>query len=539
MNWAKLFFPWGIFFLALFWLPGSWMPFQSGKWLGIALLAAISFCFWAFRREIAVPSFRKWELFTFLALVIGILSSMFWFHRWHMELSLLDRWSFFLLVYFAWHSFRSGLQWKDFFYPLIFSVVVVSVYGLYQLYEVGFPGEMPYTKVGSLFGHSNNAAQFIGMGILLLWVAAEGRHKPALVATILGLSYLYLSRGRSALLAFGLATLVALFFQRKKIPWKFVGIAGGVFFLVAVGIQLGKGFSFGDVLRAKIFQEKPSMVTYRADVWTQTLEMIKARPFGVGVDKFPFRFVPFHQRGTTVSTDHIALSPHNEFLRYPAEDGIFLAMFFLVVALYLFYRWVQSTPRELRQPFYPFLAFVFFEAFFQFPFQNPLPAYFTAIFVGWMLYRSWGEKVVSQKIPLGPVFVLIFLYVFTKVAVSRKFETTGSAGWAQVSCSWVPSNWQACLNYSRLLMNQGSLTEARTVIEGVLERDPANFTATRHLAVVAFRQGRLLEGCFHTWSYDYVFGGKSDVRANYEQNCPKKFRDYFDRKKPTRYYHRQ
>lgn len=539
MKWHKAFLPWGIFFLAVIWVPGAWMPYQSGKWLGLAFLALFSFATWAFRREIVVPNFHRWEVLGFVALLVSLLGSMFWFHGWYVDLSLLDRWSFFLLVFFSWLSFRAGLQWRDFFFPLVAAVAVVSVYGLYQLYEVGFPGDMPYTQVGSLFGHSNNAAQFVGMGILLLWACAEGRRFPALSASIVGLAYLYLSRGRSALLAFGLAGMIAIFLNRKRVPWKLVGLGSLVFAVLSIGIQVEKGFSFADIVQAKIFQEKPSMVTYRADVWKQTLEMIWVRPFGVGVDKFSYRFVPFHQRGKTVSTDHIALSPHNEFLRYPAEDGIPLSILFLVVAFYVVVRWIRSTPEEERRPFYPFFVFFGFEAFFQFPFQNPVPTYFTAIFVGWMLFRSWQAKVVLQRFPVAPLFVLVFLVLFSKVAVSRKFETSGSTAWAQISCRWVPSNWQACLNYSRLLMNQGQLPEARTVIEGVLKRDPANFTATRHLAVVAFRQGRLLEGCFHSWSYDFVFGGKSDIRESYEKNCPKKFRDYFDRKRPTRYYHRE
>ncbi len=540
MKLEKALLPWGTLILALIWLPGAWMPYQSGKWLGVAFLAFVSFAAWAFRREIVVPNFQRWETFGLGILFLSILTSMFWFHGWYVDLSLIDRWSFFLLVFFAWLSFRAGLQWKDFFSPLVAAVIIVSIYGLYQLVEVGFPGEMPYTKVGSFFGHSNNAAQFVGMGILLLWACAEGRKYPAIASTVLGLAYLYLSRGRSALLAFGLASGVAILIHRKKVPWKVVALGGIVFAVLAIGIQVGKGFSFTDIVQAKIFQEKPSMVTYRADVWKQTLEMIRVRPFGVGVDKFAYRFVPFHQKGKTVSVDHIALSPHNEFLRYPAEDGIPLSILFFAITVYLIHRWVRSTPADERRPFYPFFVFFVFEAFFQFPFQNPLPAYFTAIFVGWILYRSWETRVVAQRIPVAPIFVLVFFVLFSKVAVSRKFETSGSAAWAQISCSWVPSNWQACLNYSRLLMNNpAQLSDARKVIEGVLERDPANFTATRHLAVVAFRQGRLLEGCFHSWSYDYVFGGVSDIRTSYQQNCPKKFRDYFDRKKPTRYYHRE
>jgi O-antigen ligase len=530
---------WGLFCLSVVWLPGAWLPFHTGKWLTLGLLALLSSALWCFRREITVPDLQWKEKIWLGILFGGIAASLLWFHGWYLEFSLLDRLTFFLLVYFAWTCFRAGLQWREFFYPLLISLFVVSFYGLFQLYQEGFPGEMPYTKVGSFLGHSNNAAQFVGLGIFLLWVTAAGRTYPAAAATAVGLAYLYLSRGRSALVAFALAGLVAVVLHRRKIFGKVFWLVATVALLLIVAVQIVKGFPLASVLQGSIFREKPSMVTYREDVWRQTLEMIGRHPLGVGVDKFSFRFVPFHQRGTTVSTDHIALSPHNEFLRYPAEDGIPLALFFLCTALLFLQRWYRATAKPEREAFYPFLVFFFFEMVFQFPFQNPLPTFFLAIFVGYGLSKFWQEKLLPQRVPVLPLFFFLFAFLVGKVAVSRMFETSANANYAQISCAWAPANWQGCLNYSRILMAQGRLPEAREVINGVLERDPANFTATRHLGVVAFRQGRLLEGCFHSWSYDYIFGGKSDIREAYEKNCPLKFREYFDRKKPTRYYHRE
>jgi O-antigen ligase len=540
LNWKNLLLTWGILILALFWLPGAWMPYQDGKWLAIYGITFFSLFLHAFRRDFLIPKFSKIEGIWLSTLFFGLIFSLFWFHGWDAEFSLLDRFSFFLLFWFFWWSFREGLKWEAFFYPLFFSIIFVSGYGIWQSYSVGFPGSMPYYLLGSFFGHSNNAAQFVGLAIFLLWISAGKNRNLALVATLLGVAYLYLSRGRSALFAFVIASVFAFVLAEKKSIqkfWKPAILAFTAAIILIAGIQFRKGFSLQEIFTGSIFGEKASMVTYREDVWKQTVKMIQSRPLGVGVDRYAFRFVPFHKDGTTVSTDHMALAPHNEILRYLAEDGIPLACFIFLTVFFFFRKWVKSTD-ESRKRFYPFFLFLGIEGLFQFPWQNPLPTYFTAVVFGFMASEFQSETKKEFRFPVFALLALLFLFPLSKVFFSRIWENSKQENFAKISCSLVPANWRSCLNYSRILLSMNKLPDARVVVQNELRRDSANFVATRHLAVIAFRQGRHLEGCFHSWVYDYTYGGKSDIHESYVKNCPQKYRDYFDRKKPNRYFHR-
>jgi uncharacterized protein HemY len=133
---------------------------------------------------------------------------------------------------------------------------------------------------------------------------------------------------------------------------------------------------------------------------------------------------------------------------------------------------------------------------------------------------------------------LFLLVCFGRAAVSRALENSGDIFRAEVSCRAVSSNWRACLNYGKLLLGQGETTEARREVERVLEAEPWNFVAIRHLGQIALKQGDRLEACFLTWKYDDLFSGQSELSEQYVKNCPAKWRDYFTRKRPKKYYRR-
>lgn len=539
-NWERFFWPAGLLLLTFFFLPGTWLPFQNGKWLLVYALAAGCLALLLFQRPV-FPEMKRWQVAGLLGLGSLTLLHLFWFRPRGYEFSLLDRLSFFALAVGAWRGFSSGaLRWRDFWWPMGAALGLVAIFGLWQITQFGFAADMPYLQVGSFFGHANNAAQFLGLTLLLWWAIPrpQNRWAAATLAAVsaVSLAYLLFSRGRSALIAFALGLLVFGFFQlraRKKITYFFpaaaILLAGGVVFAGILGLQ-GKGFSLS--------AGKGPLVHYRADVWAQTLKMVKANPLGVGVDRFAFEFLPFHRQGDTISYTHLAFTPHNEFLRYLAEDGA-LALLFLAGWMIFLWLWWKSGAVH-KQIILPAGMFFLAEMLVQFPWQNPYPFFVGALLAGAMASGIWERRAMAAHLwakATSAVAVAVFLGLVGQAVISRSLEKTADVFWAKVSCRASPANWNSCLNYARLLLEKGDAAPARREIEALLELEPWNFAAIRHLGVVAARQGDNLEACFLTWKYNDLFG-KTDLSENYEKNCPEKWRKYFDRKRPEKYYRR-
>lgn len=528
---------------ALKW-PGAWLSYSQGKWIAVHF-AGLAVTVLALARFPKLPRLKIGETVFLSGLILASFSHTIYFSPRGFEFTILDRWSFLFLTLGAWYGFRSGkLAWKDFWWPLAAALVVVSGIGLWQMWQVGFTGVMPYLTVGSTFGHTNNTAQFMGMALLLWWAIPRPRVPAWLMPLLSGfaLTYFFFLRGRSTLIGFalGLIILVVLryrregkaFFQRRGI-----GAAALLVVLLFGGFQLARGKSFADLVQFQLLAEKSSMVKWRADVWRQTLEMIRAKPWGVGADRFTFEFIPFHARGETLTENGIADTPHNEILRYLAEDGVLLATLYFLTFGYVIFWWSKRDEDWFR--FLPLFAFMAVEIVAQYAFNNPLPSVVLALLVGYMASRVWREELGIPRRPwvvgLTAAVLLLQLFFATKVVIARSFEHAETLEKATLSCRAVPRNWHSCLTQTRIELDRNDLRAARESAQDILFNDPWNFSAMRYLSIVAFRQGDRLEGCFYLWKYDHLFFDRSSIHDKLALNCPPKWLDYFRRKNPENY----
>jgi hypothetical protein len=271
--------------------------------------------------------------------------------------------------------------------------------------------------------------------------------------------------------------------------------------------------------------------------WKSAWPMLKAFPLGLGPDRFPFEFLPFFKNAGAEGL--LPLSPHNDYLRLWIEYGGALFVLFFAAFFYLLVRWARkkgSRPLELA-----LLSFIGLEMLFHAYWQNPFGLGLGAILVGALAAAVWKRRMIpayaGPKAVLG-VALFFFLFCFGKTVLSGVFERSSSPFFARLACRAEPANWRACLNYGKVLFAGGETTEARRVVETELEREPWNFVAIRYLGVIALKQNDRLEACFLTWKYDDLFSGRSSVHEEYEKNCPARWRDYFQRKRPKKYYRR-
>jgi hypothetical protein len=542
----KWYLPLCLLFVAGLKWSGAWLAFSQGKWLAVHFTALLV-CGLALIRGPLLPRLKLWEAVALGLVYTGMLAQLFYHSPAGFEFTLVDRWSFLFVMIGAWGSFQKGiLRWDDFWWPLATLVGVVSLIGLYQMWKVGFPGEMPYLVVGSTFGHANNTAQALGLALLLWWSLNRPRLKAALwvqpIVSGIALTYFFFLRGRSTLMGLALALLllaVLRFRKEGQVFFRRPGIfAAGVLVLVLFGgLQLAKGKSVSDLVHLRILSEKSSMVLWRSDVWTQTVKMIQANPWGVGPDRFTFAFVPFHAAGNTFTENGVADTPHNEVLRYLAEDGMLLAPLYLLVILYLFIRWLQK--KQDWQIILPALLFLSVETVTQFPFNNPFPSFLFALMLGYMGSLVWEKnlRLKNKNLVRGVVAAVLLVQVLfcTKVAIARSFEHGPNYELSSLSCRMVPLNWHSCLTKARDELEAGKLQQARETAEEIFFDDPWNFTAMRYLSLVAFRQGDPLEACFFLYRYDHLYKDHSSIHANLIANCRPKWLNYFQRKQPHFY----
>jgi O-antigen ligase len=534
-------FPWAILFVAVFVYAPTFFPPVAGKFLVLYSAGLLSLIY-LLLPPFSLPKISNREAIGSAILAALSLGALFCTRPADYFFPLLDRLSFFSLALGAWRAFRSGrLSWADFYWPTAASIISVSGYGLFQIAELGFPEVTPFDRIGSFFGYANNAAQFVGLCLVLLWALPKSR--ATFLVSVVALIYLALARNRSAYFSLAFAGLLWIYVAglARQLPWKKIGAGAALVALLFAGFQLAKGRSLASVLSLEIVRTKGPLADSRIDIWKSTLGMIQDHPWlGVGADGFGFPFTQYMKGGADTGDAALTIAPHNEYLRYPAEDGIPLALLYLAAWIYFLRRWWKHASQEERGIGAATLGFFAAEAFVQFPFQNPAPLLVLALLTGGFAARAWPEA--SRR--MGPRYGLALAaagvaILVARAWITRTYEKSSDINEATVACEVVAGNWRACLNFARVAERQGRDAEARSVVQQLLHYEPYNFSALGHMAYLSERKGDPIELCYHLWRYDDFFHGHSSLHDRFEKVCAPKLKEYLKRKRPLHFYGKQ
>jgi hypothetical protein len=313
--------------------------------------------------------------------------------------------------------------------------------------------------------------------------------------------------------------------------------------LVVLSVLVGVWFSFAPLLTARWLESDYGAAASRFTLFHVAWSMLSAHPLlGVGVNRFTWEFVPYHavSAGQTLSEDHIANSPHNEFLRYAAEEGVPLAVLYLLGWLAFLAAWWRRRGTEAIYVL-PAIVFLVVEALAQFPWQNPFPVYFSALLVGLMAVRIWPEGSAARNPAkwLAGACGIFLLGCFVWGEGVRIIGASRDYARVALACRLQPADSYCCNRAARGDYESGNYAEARGRLAKVLAREPANYTALRLMSGVAQKQGNLLEACFYLWRYDDLFYERSSMHRALTANCPERFLSYFRRKRPMVYYSRE
>jgi O-antigen ligase len=551
-------------------LPGLADPFTSAKWHLLATLAMawllLERFLWGGRGLPPVVA-RSWPAWAALgvSVVAGSLRSGL---AWAVP-PLAARAAFVALTMAAfWYFRRTRLRLGPLRAATLASLTTVVVLGLSQFAGLDF---LSWLSGGdhrsATFGNVNMAAQFVGLAlVVLLAVAPLGSASTRSVGAGLltellaaaALAYLWLAGTRSVGLA--LVVAVAVLANLWLAGIRSVGLVLALAVLVrAVRVTLPRVLRVGATaallawvvlrlapapagpLQPAVREAKRVSAGWRLAVWADTLSLIRDHPAGVGAGNFESAFIPYALAGRSKPGESIVFrSPHNEYLRLLAEEGLGGALLLLGLLAALG-RELHRSPAIARWRSEPgtLLAagggFLLVEAFFQFPFELACPSLLAAILLGLALACTEPNAGPTSTTPSPPsrpglpwaggtASVLLALAIgvgLLRVATAEHLFATRRSDVAALerACALDPRRLEACVEAAWLRSRAGEHAAARQALDAVLRRSPHYFPAIRLLGEDLLSAGDRSAGCRHLLRYDEMFGGRSSAHERVLESC--------------------
>ena len=435
-----------------------------------------------------------------------------------------------LVLCAAWAFERSGGRTRAMVAGLSISAAVTIAVGLAQ--AGGYPLPPALTAAegpAAFFGNVNMAAQFVGLALLLVLTTpsgAPGRWRPAWNAframlAVGGAAYLYVLSARSVLLALAAAAIALASDGRRRALG--LGAAAGLAALLAV-VWSQPWPRLDPALAAR----KASSIELRLALWSDTLGMIRDRPLGVGAANFEHAFLPYQARGRLAPQEALVFrSPHNEYLRILAEDGVAFGVLAAALAALLAARWrvAASRPVPLRTLVVAWGSFLAVEAAFQFPLALAFGALAASLTLGAALAgveaglppraRRWpwiaGGTLASVALVAASYRVARSEYLYVDAPDDLVSQRR--------ACALDARNLPACVTAAWLEVRDGNVVAARARLEDVLAGAPHYPPALKLLGEIAGLQGEHAEACRRLTAYDALFRERSSVHQAAAEAC--------------------
>ncbi len=483
-------------------------PFTPTKWHGLHLVALVLPMF--LRKRIEVPHVERVGTYAWVVLGICSIYSICILRGEAFVTPLLDRLSF-LILFLGFLQIPSEKIHKA---NLISSLLVVG-YLLFQVAGVDFLKIQFGTRPNSTFGNPNMLAQFLGISVMVQ-AAHKFRFKALYIGAMIGVIF-YLGN-RSAFLAtmlgFGIIFLSQLRpFTKKKalISLQYLGAA----VLTALFLSTAPHETIVDKQTKESSATAPvqSTLSIRKELWRSSWEIWKKNPLGIGAGNYEFQDVYERIGGPLPNVEFITYNnPHNEFVRYAVEEGVVF-----VLALLVFIASVYVWPLRTVAPFWGTLVFFGVEAFFQFPFQNPMGLYFLAYFAALWIPAVKTVRTFHWEYAVALVIgVLFYRDIKASYLVHNKEKDLASMTEA---CALNPGNWRACTLLAMAQRDSGRYLAADKSFYALYNRYPAMYPAMRHHIFNHFKMNRTYDACYLMWKYNKILDQNSSLKAAYDIYC--------------------
>ncbi len=480
-------------------------------------------------RSRGLPSFvrERWLLST-LIVACGVASALRGGIEWGFA-PLLDRISCAALALcFFWYFRREGLGTQRLQPPVAAATAVAVGVGLATLDE--------RRETPAFFGNANLAAQFLGFALLILAFAPGERERgrlPLAIRALLGLAggvYLCLLGTRSVALGLAAAALARAVTSARTRRLAAPLLSAGALAAVALAVAVLP-------IPARDASHKAESGAARLAVWDATLRLIRDYPFGVGTANFSDSFLPYQAQGSLPPREaELYQTPHNEYLRVIAEDGIPFGVMAAILVARLLVGLLRrpSLDRREQSPAVlgPMVVFLGIECLFQFPLMVATGATMAALTAGLALAavepRKGPPGELPPQAPAGAAWAVatgvtaaLMLVALGRVVSSDYLSASGAdrLETQERACRLNPRNLRACVTSAWIRGRAGDAPGARSGLERVLGRAPHYPPALKLLGELALQEGRAAEGCRVLSRYDALFVGRSSVRELLRRHC--------------------
>lgn len=516
------------------------------KWAiayGTASLLALSLIL--SNRPFVLPKFSNPLILALMFLLLVQLVNHIYAYLSLLSTPFMDRVFFIVLTFCIFHLFQQGVLTKR-----IFMIMIVSSTALFLgmcLLKLG--GELSRADLSLTFGNINMSAEFVGIGLAVMFGSyqhtdrnLEKRILDALI--IISMVYLYYASSRSIFISFGCIfalLIVCKIMTFKKIIYLIFGsliciilieLYPKVFILLNSYTPLSsysplKNWGLGQTVLPGTDIVKAGSTLARWQIFQTTLQLIWENPLGIGPGNFLYGYIPYIKGVTSFNEGYILQSPHNEYLRFLAEDGVFFVCGMLAACWFLIKDNIKKirTVCEKNPMLVTFFAFMAIQSLFQFPLVNGAPFFICACFTGYLLAELYAGQVIyletrpSFFLNTAMAIVLCF-FCFARVASEwLEFFHRDSISLSRLACRLNDSNADACMNQARAEMAALRYDDAKETILRELVKRPHNFVALSILASIEFYLGNMQSRCVSLKKIDAYFRNESSYHTYIQENC--------------------
>ena len=428
-----------------------------------------------------------------------------------------------LVLCAAWHFARNGGRTGAVVAGTSTALLATIGLGLAQAAGVPLPPVLAAREgPAALFGNVNMAAQFVGLALVLVVPAMDARGGASRVAAFVlaasGAAYLYLLATRSVLLALAAAAAALAWSGRRRLY--VAGVAAAAVVLALVWLDPGAR------LDPALVAQKAQSTRLRLALWEDTLTLVRHRPLGVGAGNFEHAILPFQAAGRLEPREDVAFrSPHDEYLRYLAEDGAPFVAVAAVAGALLVLRWRRAAPPPaLRALVVGWGAFLAVESLFQFPLALATGALAMSATVGAAMAAGREDEPAGPRATwrLGATAVAVLLTVSSlRSARSEQLPAARPNDVAALAraCALDPRNLPACVTAAWLDATSGRTEAARSRLQGMLAHAPSYPPAVKLLGEIELAGGERAAGCARLLAYDALYRGRSAAHARVVESC--------------------
>lgn len=507
------------------------------KWAityGTASLLTLSLV--SLKRSLTLPKFSNPLILSLIFLFIVQLVNHIYAYLSLLSTPFMDRIFFVVLTFSIFHLFQQGVLTKR-----IFMVMIASSTALFLvmcLLKLG--GELSRADLSLTFGNINMSAEFVGMGLAVMLggyqhtnLNLEKRILDGLI--VASMVYLYYASSRSIVVSLGCVFATLIFLRLMPLKKIIYLIAASLVFIVFIEIYPKilillnplNSWSLAQTVLPEADFVKASSTLARWQIIKTTLQLIWENPLGIGPGNFLYAYIPYIKGVPAFNEGYILQSPHNEYLRFLAEDGIFFVFGMIIACWFLIKDNIKKIGPicEKNPMIVTFFTFMAIQSLFQFPLINGVPFFICACFTGYLLAELYVDQVVYLETRpsffLGTAMAIVLcFFCFARVASEwLEFFHRDSISLSRFACRLNDSNADACMNQARAEIGALRYADAKETILRELVKRPHNFVALSILASVEFYLGNMQARCVSLKKIDDYFRNESSYHAYIQENC--------------------